>query len=44
MPTPNNLSISYDSGKTWTEFGDADYFYGSVLRRMAAYVTSVSSP
>lgn len=29
-PTQNNLSISYDSGKTWTSIGDADYFYGSV--------------
>lgn len=29
-PAQNNLSISYDSGKTWTSIGDADYFYGSV--------------
>ena len=29
-PAQNNLSISYDSGKTWTAIGDADYFYGSV--------------
>ena len=27
-PAQNNLSISYDSGKTWTSIGDADYFYG----------------
>ncbi len=29
-PAQNNLSISYDTGKTWTSIGDADYFYGSV--------------
>lgn len=29
-PAQNNLSISYDTGKTWTAIGDADYFYGSV--------------
>ena len=29
-PAQNNLSISYDGGKTWTRIGDADYFYGSV--------------
>lgn len=29
-PAQNNLSISYDGGKTWTSIGDADYFYGSV--------------
>lgn len=29
-PAQNNLSTSYDSGKTWTSIGDADYFYGSV--------------
>lgn len=29
-PAQDNLSISYDSGKTWTSIGDADYFYGSV--------------
>ena len=29
-PAQNNLSISYDTGKTWTAIGDVDYFYGSV--------------
>lgn len=43
MPTPNNLSISYDCGKTFTEFGDKDWFYGSALTEDGTYVTSVSS-
>ena len=43
MPTPNNLSISYDCGKTFTEFGDKDWFYGSALTEDGTYVTSVNS-
>lgn len=43
MPTPNNLSISYDCGKTFTEFGDKDWFYGSTLTEDGTYVTSVNS-
>lgn len=43
MPTPNNMSISYDCGKTFTEFGDKDWFYGSALTEDGTYVTSVSS-
>lgn len=43
MPTPNNLSISYDCGKTFTEFGDKDWFYGSTLTEDGTYVTSVDS-
>lgn len=43
MPTPNNLSISYDSGKTFTKFGDKDWFYGSALTEDGTYVTSVNS-
>lgn len=43
MPTPNNLSISYDCGKTFTEFGDKDWFYGSALTEDGTYVTSVRS-
>lgn len=41
MPTPNNLSISYDCGKTFTKFGDKDWFYGSALTEDGTYVTSV---
>lgn len=43
MPTPNNMSISYDCGKTFTEFGDKDWFYGSALTEDGTYVTSVNS-
>ena len=43
MPTPNNMSISYDCGKTFTEFGDKDWFYGSTLTEDGTYVTSVNS-
>lgn len=43
MPTPNNMSISYDCGKTFTEFGDKDWFYGSALTEDGTYVTSVDS-
>lgn len=43
MPTPNNLSISYDCGKTFTKFGDKDWFYGSALTEDGTYVTSVDS-
>ena len=43
MPTPNNMSISYDCGKTFTEFGDKDWFYGSALTEDDTYVTSVNS-
>lgn len=43
MPTPNNMSISYDCGKTFTEFGDKDWFYGSALTEDGIYVTSVNS-
>ena len=43
MPTSNNLSISYDCGKTFTKFGDKDWFYGSALTEDGGYVTSVSS-
>ena len=43
MPTPNNLSISYDCGRTFTKFGDKDWFYGSALTEDGTYVTSVNS-
>lgn len=43
MPTSNNMSISYDCGKTFTEFGDKDWFYGSALTEDGTYVTSVNS-
>ena len=43
MPTPNNMSISYDCGKTFTEFGDKDWFYGNALTEDGTYVTSVNS-
>ena len=43
MRTPNNMSISYDCGKTFTEFGDKDWFYGSALTEDGTYVTSVNS-
>ena len=43
MPTPNNMSISYDCGKTFTEFGDKDWFYGSALTEDGTYITSVDS-
>lgn len=43
MPTPNNLSISYDCGKTFTRFGNKDWFYGSTLTEDGGYVTSASS-
>lgn len=43
MPTPNNMSISYDCAKTFTEFGDKDWFYGSALTEDGTYVTSVNS-
>lgn len=43
MPTPNNMSISYDCGKTFTEFGDKDWFYGSALTEDGTYVTYVNS-
>lgn len=43
MPTPNNLSISYDCGKTFTKFGDKDWFYGSALSEDGGYTTSVYS-
>ena len=43
MPTPNNLSISYDSGKTFTKFGDKDWYYGGALTEDGGYVTSVNS-
>lgn len=43
MPAPNNLSISYDCGKTFTKFGDKDWFYGSALTEDGTYVTSVDS-
>ena len=43
MPTPNNLSISYDSGKTFTKFGDKDWYYGGALTEDGGYTTSVYS-
>lgn len=43
MPTPNNLSISYDSGKTFTKFGDKDWYYGGALTEDGGYTTSVNS-
>lgn len=43
MPTPNNMSISYDCGKTFTKFGDKDWFYGSALTEDGTYITSVDS-
>ena len=43
MPTPNNLSISYDSGKTFTKFGDKDWYYGGALTEDGDYTTSVYS-
>lgn len=43
MPTPNNLSISYDSGKTLTKFGDKDWYYGGALTEDGGYTTSVYS-
>lgn len=42
-PAQNNMSISYDCGKTFTEFGDKDWFYGSALTEDGTYVTSVNS-
>ena len=42
-PAQNNLSISYDSGKTFTRFGNKDWFYGSTLTEDGGYVTSASS-
>lgn len=43
MPTPNNMSISYDSGKTFTKFGDKDWYYGGALTEDGGYTTSVNS-